>query len=59
MSVIVQIIATEPVHYSLDGAHLWEFAPGEFYEVSDRVANGMIARSWARQVSADELKQRG
>ena len=58
MSCVVQIIATEPVRYSLDGMRLWEFAPGEVYEVPDHVATGMFARRWAQPVTGAELNAR-
>lgn len=49
MSPIVQIIAGESVLYSLNnGITMLEFDDGEFYDVPDHVAKGMIARNWAK-----------
>lgn len=56
--VIVQIVAPEPVRYSLNnGITLSEFAPREHYQVPDYAAAGMIKRGWARAVTQSELAQ--
>ena len=55
--MIVRMIAKEPVRYSLNnGVSLMEYAPGEVYEVPDWAAASMIKRGWARQLTADDLK---
>ena len=55
--VIIQIVAKEPVHYSLNNYQPLEFVPGEIYEVPEYAANGMIRRGWAREVDTDELEK--
>src|SRR5262249_55190058 len=46
---IVQITAGHSVKYSTtNGLRMTEFDDGEFYEVPAHVANGMVARGWAR-----------
>ena len=57
MSKLVQIVASEPVRYSLDnGVTLSEFKPREVYSVPDHVANGMVKRKWAKHVTAADLE---
>ena len=53
---LVRIIASKPVHYSLDnGITRSEFASGEVYNVPDWVGASMIRRGWAKEVQAEEL----
>ena len=48
MSKVVQITAGKTVPYSLNHIDVLEFDDGEFYQVPDHVADGMISRKWAR-----------
>jgi hypothetical protein len=58
MSPVVQIIASESFLYSLNNgiSHL-EYDPGEFYDVPDFVARGMISRGWAKLATPGEPGQ--
>lgn len=55
VSKVVQIIAGKSVPYSLNNIDVLEFDDGEFYQVPDHVANGMIARNWARLATSDDV----
>jgi hypothetical protein len=55
MTKVVQIIAGKSVPYSLNHIDVLEFDDGEFYQVPDHVADGMIARSWARLATNDDV----
>src|SRR5262245_35820844 len=55
--VVIQIIAKEPVRFSLDnGVTLSEFTPKQVYEVPDYAANSMIKRKWAKHVTAADIE---
>jgi len=56
---VIQIIASEPVRYSLNNITPIEFAPGEFYLVPEHAAHGMIRRGWAREATPDEAPGAG
>lgn len=56
--MIVRILAAKPVQYSLNnGVSMMEYTPGEAYEVPDWAAASMIKRGWAKQLTADDLKE--
>jgi hypothetical protein len=60
MSPVVRIIAGHSVQYSLNnGVTISEFDDGELYKVPDHVADGMIARGWAKIASNGEPQQPG
>lgn len=55
MSKVVQIIAGKSVPYSLNNVNVLEFDDKQFYEVPDHVADGMIARKWAKLASDEDI----
>src|SRR5262245_26477762 len=57
--VVLQITASNPVIYSLDGVSQVSFDPGEVYEVPQHAAKGMIARKWARELTDDDKRKLG
>lgn len=55
MSKVVQIIAGKSVPYSTNNINVLEFDDGQFYEVPDHVADGMISRKWARLATDEDI----
>lgn len=54
----VKIISTQPQRYNTQGFGLpVEYQPGEFYEVPDHVARGLMdpSRNWARLAKDEEI----
>lgn len=51
MSPVIQIIAGHAVRYTKNNTKEQEYDDGEFYEVPDHVAKGMVKRQWAKVVT--------